>query len=302
LLICSVGPVAVTGALLWAQGAPISLPLLGLTVMAVALAQAGAQVLDVYLEHIRGVRLRHIDPDSSAAKQPNRPPDVLVREGIYPLDALRVALALLAAGTGVGVPLALAGGWQVLLLGVAGLAIAFFYSATSYALKRLPLGELAIFLALGPGIAALTALAQRRPVTPLALELGAALGLFATALVVAANLRALSPEVRSGRATLVRMLGRVGGRRLFAAALVGAYALSVAAALPAHAPHGALAVLFSLPIAVLPLTGGLRARSAPTLDLVVVGAVRAYGFFAFWLVMGLLLGSLFLRLLSLLGT
>ena len=301
LLMCSVAPVLVTGALLWAQGAPVSPSILGLTLLAVAFAQAGAQVLDVYLEHIRGLSVMNVDPNSSVARMPNRPPGILVREGIYPLDALRVAVALLVAGAGLGVPLALAGGVPVLLLGSAGLAVAFLYSATSFALKRLPLGEPVVFLALGPGIVALTALAQRRPVTPLALALGAALGLFAMALVEAANLRALAPEVRSGRKTLVRLLGRGGGRRLFVGCLLGAYALALVAALPPRAPHGALAVLFSLPIAVLPLTGGLRARSAPTLDLVVAGAVRAYGFFAFWLVVGLLLGGLFLRLMSLLG-
>jgi 1,4-dihydroxy-2-naphthoate octaprenyltransferase len=298
---CSVAPVLVTGALLWAQGVPVSPTLLGLTLLAVAFLQAGAQVLDVYLEHIRDLSVTSVDSNSSVARLPIRSPSMLVREGIYPLDALRVAVALLVTGAGLGVLLALTGGMPVLLLGSAGLAVAFLYSATSFALKRLPLGEPVVFLALGPGIVALTTLAQRHPVTPLALALGAALGLFAMALVEAANLRALAPEVRSGRNTLVRLLGRDGGRRLFVVSLLGAYALALVAALPPQAPHGALAVLFSLPIAVLPLSGGLRSRSAPTLDLVVVGAVRAYGFFAFWLVVGLLLGGLFLRLTGLLG-
>jgi 1,4-dihydroxy-2-naphthoate octaprenyltransferase len=302
LLLCSAAPVMVTGALLWAQGVSVSLPLLGLTLLAALLVQAGAQLLDVYLEHVRTLTLLHGDPNSSVARMPNRPPGLLITAEIYPLDALRVAAGLLVAGAGLGVPLALAGGWPSLLLGLGGLLVAFLYSATSYALKRHPLGEPAILLALGPGIVALTLLVQRHPVTPLALAIGTALGLFAMSLVAAANLRALAPEIRSGRKTLVRLLGRTGGRRFFLGSLLAAYALVVGAALFPGAPHGALAVLFSLPIAALPLTGGLRAHSAPTLDLVVTDAVRAYAFFAFWLVVGLLLGGLFLRLLSLLGS
>lgn len=301
LLLCSVAPVLVIGALLWAQRAAFSPLELAITALAVALVQAGAQVLDAYLDHVRRSRPASTDLSRSSDRLSAQPPNVLLAAEIYPLDALRVAVGLFAAGAGLGIPLAFAGGWPALLVGIGGLAIAFLYSATTYALKRLPLGELVVFLALGPGVVALTLLAQRQPVTPVALALGAALGLFATALVAADNLRALSPEIRDGRKTLVRLLGRAGGRRLFAACLLGAYVAALAAALPPNAPHGALAVLFSLPIAVVPLTGGLRARTAATLGQVVTGAMRAYAFFAFWLVLGLLVGGLFLQLMGLLG-
>ena len=117
----------------------------------------------------------------------------------------------------------------------------------------------------------------------------------------AVDLRALAPEARDGRLTLVRVLGPRGGRRLFAACLLGAYALLVAAAVPRDAPHGALAALFSLPAASVPLTGGLRARTAATLDLVIASTLRAYGLFVLWLIAGLVLGALYLRLLRLTG-
>jgi 1,4-dihydroxy-2-naphthoate octaprenyltransferase len=138
-------------------------------------------------------------------------------------------------------------------------------------------------------------------VTTLDLAVAAGLGLFAVALLEAVNLRASAPQVRDGRLTLMRLLGPRLGRWLFALCLLGAYAVIVEAALAERAPHGALAVLFALPATMVPLTGGLRARGADTLAGVVRGTLRAYTAFAFWLVMGLLLGTLYLRLLAVLG-
>jgi hypothetical protein len=56
-----------------------------------------------------------------------------------------------------------------------------------------------------------------------------------------------------------------------------------------------------LPVSVLPLTGALRAQGATALTSVIPATLRAYIYFAFWLLLGLMLGSLYLRLLSVLG-
>lgn len=295
-LLCSVGPGVVAAALLWSQGARLDFGVLALTLLAIALVHLGANGLDAYLEHVRSQR-----PASSTVGAAPLSMSPVLAAGIYPLDVLRVAVLLFVVGGGLGIPLALAGGWPVALLGIGGLTAAALYSATSYALKRHPAGEAAVFLALGPGVFALTVLVQHQPMTPLRWLVGAGLGLFAMALLAASNLRALSPEIRDGRATLVRLLGKRQAPYFFVGALLGAYALMVVAAIPRGAPHAALAVLLSLPVAAVPLTGGLRSRNAATLALVVRGTLQAYAYFLGWLVLGLLLGGIFLRLTALLN-
>jgi 1,4-dihydroxy-2-naphthoate octaprenyltransferase len=295
-LLCSVGPAVVAAALLWSQGARLALDVLALTLLAIALVHLGANALDAYLEHVRSQR-----PPSSSAGAMALSVSPVLAAGIYPLDVLRVAALLFVLGGGLGISLALAGGWPVLLLGAGGLTAAALYSATSYAFKRHAVGETAVFLALGPGVFALAVFAQHQPMTPLRWLVGVGLGLFALALVMASNLRALSPEIRDGRATLVRLLGKRRAPYFFVGALLGAYALLVVAAVPRGAPHGALAALLSLPVAAVPLTGGLRARNAATLALVVRGTLQAYAYFLGWLVLGLLLGGIFLRLMALLN-
>jgi 1,4-dihydroxy-2-naphthoate polyprenyltransferase len=300
VLLCSVAPVLVGAALLWSRGLPVVPWLLLATLAAAVLVQAAANVLDAYLDHVRAQRLTRLDPASSTARDYSRSLSALLEADIYPRDALRVAAALFGGGALLSIPLLIVGGWPVFALGVAGALVAVLYSSTSYALKRLLLGEVAVFLGLGPGLIALTLFVQRQPVTPLALGFGAGLGLFALALVEAANLRAVAPEIRDGRLTMVRLLGPWRGRLFFVACLLGAYALVIGYALPRGAPHGALAVLCSLPVSMLPLTGALRARGAAAFMPVVHATVRAYAYFAFWLLAGLVLGGLYLRLLTVL--
>jgi 1,4-dihydroxy-2-naphthoate polyprenyltransferase len=310
-LLCALAPVVIASVVLWVQGQRISPGLLLATALAAMLLLAGANLLDTYLDHVRGVVLArrassggrpvgastmHTGTRRGAAFH-----SVLLDADIYPLNALRVAALCFFASIVLGGPLALLGGHWAIALGVAGLAAAFLYSATSYALKRMPVGEIVVGAALGPGIVLFTIVVQHDRITPLALFTGAALGLFAAAILVAADLLAITPEVRDGRMTLVRRLGPRRAPWLFAICLLAAYAVVIWAALPASSPHGALAVLFSLPVAMLPLTGGLRGRNEATLSPVVRGTLFAYMAFAFWLVVGLLLGDLFLRLLSVLG-
>lgn len=300
-LVCAVLPVLAAGALLWATGAPVNVPLLLSLALASALVLGGANLLDAYLDHVRAQALNRLHPGASIALRFARYHNRLVHLGIYPLDALRVGVLVLAAGGFLGIPSAIAAGLPGLLLGLAGLVAAFLYSATSLGLKRLPLGEVAVLLALGPGLVALTLLAQHALLTGFSLALGAALGLYALAALEAANLRAISPEERDGRRTAIRLLGERGGRLLFLLCLAAAYlTLLIAAALPGT-PHAAFAALLSLPVAVVPATGVWRARNSDTLTPAVRGMLRAYAFFGFWLIVGLLVGALSLRLLALLG-
>jgi 1,4-dihydroxy-2-naphthoate octaprenyltransferase len=300
-LVFAVLPVLVAAALLWATSAPINVPPLLALAVGAALVLAGANLLDAYLDYIRAQALSRAHPGASIALRFARYHNRLVNLGIYPLDALRVAIVLLVAGGCLGIPAALAAGLPGLLLGLAGLLVAFLYSATSLGLKRLPLGEVAVLLALGPGLFILTLLTQQAALTSFGLAVGAALGLYALAALEAANLRAISPEERDGRRTAIRLLGEHGGRVLYLLCLAAAYlTVLIAAALPG-APHGAFAIVFSLPVVVVPATGIWRARNSDTLTPAVRGMLRAYIFFAFWLIVGLLVGALYLRLTGLLG-
>lgn len=300
-LVCVEAPLLVTVCWLWARGTTFAWFTLVVTALAVALVLVGTHVLKAYLDYAHDQR-RLATPGNVAAARSHPLLTTSLRDaGIYPLDALRVAAVLLALGAVLGALLGVGGGTPVFVLGASGLLVALLYAASAYAPALVALGEIAVCLTLGPGIVAFTLLAQREPVTSFALWVGLALGLFAAALLESAHLLAITPEQSDHRLTLVRGLGRWPGRLLFVVTLVAAYLAVIVPALLRGAPHGALAVLFSLPVAILPFTGALRASNAATLRPVVRQMLRAYVAFAFWLAIGLLLGWLYLRLLKVIG-
>ena len=212
-LLVSLTPALATLLYIWGETGALNLLAALCVVVGAACAIGGASLLDVYLDARRAAR---------ALQEPWATRRTLVA-GLA---------SLLIAGLA-GAPLALAGGWPVIALGVGGLALAVFYTATTRALKLSPLGDLALFLALGPGMTALTALSQGRPVTGPLWLLGLALGAFALTIPYARHLRDRNTDVEYGRRTVAVLLGQTGGRLALLAAFAFGYSLLVVFAVPA---------------------------------------------------------------------
>jgi 1,4-dihydroxy-2-naphthoate polyprenyltransferase len=295
-LLLGLAPVLVTLAYLWATSARLlALPILGMLVSTSSVL-AGASMLDEYLEFERTIHRRHIQDNGGSYYARN----VLEGTGIRPMYALRVSIGLLGFGVVVGLPLMKIGGAPLLVLGAFGLAVAILYSSTNYALKQLPAGELAVLLALGPGLSAATMLSQGlRPTLPV-LELGLALGLFTLALVLAAHLRDQEADRTISRRTLIQQSGNRAGSLLYTACLVVAYLLIALVALPKGAAHGAVLAIFSLPAALVAWTGVYRAFAHSSRHLAVRHTLRAYAYFASCTFTGLLVWGLIVRLAALL--
>jgi 1,4-dihydroxy-2-naphthoate octaprenyltransferase len=257
-----------------------------LTLIALMLVQAGANLLDAHLEYERGRRSRWdvVVTDST----PRATDEVLARQG---LGVLRVGFALIALGICAGLALVTAGGTLELALGAFGLAVAFLYASTTYALKRLPGGELVVFVALGPAIVAATVLAQRQHVTTSEFLLGCALGLFGTAAVEVVRLRDATQPPVLGASLAPDRSARALPRIVFAVCVVGAYAILIVAAVRDVGVVGAAAALLSFPAALRALGVGVRTNSAVVLESLARQALHAYMWFALLLVAGALCGA-----------
>lgn len=286
-LLLVVVPALTALALLWLRGASIlALPALA-GIISLVLVQAGASLLDVYLEYTRRVHL----PEPKRRDQLTARA-LLARSHIQPMSVLRLSILLLALGALVGIPLIITGGWPVVLLGVAGLAVAFLFSATSFALKRFSLADFIIALALGPGIVAVMILAQRHTPRLSDMLFAGTLGLLAMLPALGAHLRDAQEDALLGRKTLVTTLGDGIGRAIYLFCLVAAMTLLGFAALPPGAPHGALLAFFALPSFSIPVSGALLAGPGYAREQVVLQEMRAYTIFAFWLLFGLAINAL----------
>lgn len=290
-LIFGVAPAAITLALLPATGTRFQPVPAVCTVVALVLVQAGAHILNEYVEFERGKALA-----AALAYAPLDDHPISVAAA-HPLLALRTAIMLLALGACAGIPLVATGGAPVAILGVLGLAAAVLYSSTDFALKRLPGGELVVPLALGPGIAVATALGQRQPVTSAVLLTASALGLLTLAYMIAADLRTRDDDARVGLRSLAVVLPESAAKLLYIAAVVLAFVLALIVSLPRGAEHGAAAVVLALPAMVIASTSVARAHSGAARATTTGQTLRMYASFALWLLIGLLAGDVVVRLL-----
>jgi 1,4-dihydroxy-2-naphthoate octaprenyltransferase len=105
---------------------------------------------------------------------------------------------------------------RVLALGIAGLALAFFYHASPFRLAYRGLGELAVALAYGPLVACGTCLVQRGALADPALAvLSAGLGALVSAFLLANEFPDARADAVVGKRTLVVRLGRGRAARVF---------------------------------------------------------------------------------------
>ncbi|MGZ6308349.1 MAG: prenyltransferase [Ktedonobacterales bacterium] len=287
-LVLGVAPALISLALLWAHNTNLS-PIPAICApLAVALALAGGNMLDEHLELARSAGQSWIREPGGGYYAGN----ALEHSGIRPLIALRISLILLALSALVGTPVIVAGGIPVIVLGIIGLTSVFLYSATRFAFKRLPIGELILLLTLGPGLVAATTLSQHAYLSLESLLLGFALGFFAAALVEAAHLRDVEVDKSSGRRTLPVILGTRAAHLTYVVCIVAAYALVLAASLIKGDIPGAAAAVLALPATLIALTGTMRALSANVRNVAVVQTLRAYSVFAAWLGLGIVVWHL----------
>jgi len=271
-------PALATLLYIWGEAGALDLLIAQCLLVGVACAIGGASLLDVYLDARRAAWTLH---EPWATRR-----------------TLIAGLTLLLIAGLAGVPLALKGGWPVIALGAAGLALAVFYTATRRALKLSPLGDLALFLALGPGITALTALSQARPMAGPLWLIGLALGAFALTIPYARHLRDRNADVEYGRRTVAVLLGQAGGPLALAAAFAFGFSLLAAFATPAGAPHPALLAFLALPAVAIAITGAYRASELHSRHLAVRATFHAYVLIVTWLLVGLLMNSVYFRITS----
>ena len=170
-----------------------------------------------------------------------------------------VAAVFYAGGIAAGLAVALLREPRVLGVGLAGVALAFFYHAPPLRLSYRGLGELAVAVAYGPLICCGTYLVQRGQVPTWVVLLSLPLGLLVAAFLWVNEFPDFRADAAGGKRTLVVRLGRRRASRVFGAMILaadGGMALLPAAGLPAAVWLGGA----GLPLA---LAAAARLRASP---------------------------------------
>jgi 1,4-dihydroxy-2-naphthoate octaprenyltransferase len=132
-----------------------------------------------------------------------------------PKQVLGAAMASFAVAGLAGVVLAAVTSWWLLLVGVAAVGAAWFYTGGKHPYGYRALGEVSVFVFFGLAAVAGTAYVQMRTLAWLPVAAAVPVGLLACALLVINNLRDIPTDSETGKRTLAVVLGDRRTRALY---------------------------------------------------------------------------------------
>lgn len=255
----SLVPVVLGSVVAWRHGA-FSGADFALTLAAALLVHSGANLANTYFDFKKGVDRKETADDRG-----------LVDGLMTPDGMLRLSLGLLAGGAAIGLLLVFKNHVPALAwLGAAGLALAWFYTATGFAYKYRTLGDAGIFLAFGPFIVSGTALIQARAFLPEALWASIPVGLLIVAILHANNMRDVGGDSGAGFTTLAAALGPKGAEKFYYALIFSPYFFSLTFGSVWPAVFCALSVPLAVKLKAMAAKGEFSALVPETAKLVAV--------------------------------
>ncbi|MCK6547587.1 prenyltransferase [Myxococcota bacterium] len=259
ITLASLASMTIGGAAAAADG-PIAWGWLVITVLGImsleAAKNASGEIFD--LESDAAVRDDERSPFSGGKR-------VIVDGLMTKRETALMAAVFYGLGCGAGLAIAALREPMVLVLGMIGVALAFFYNAPPLKLAYRGLGELAVGASYGPLIACGTYLVQRHAVTPHVVLASLPLGLAIAAFLVVNELPDARADALAGKKNLVVRLGAARAGDVFG--LMHAATYAILALLPLFGLSYAVWLGFAgLPLA---LRATARVRSAPSIDTLV---------------------------------
>jgi 1,4-dihydroxy-2-naphthoate polyprenyltransferase len=235
----SIVPVVVGGACALVAGGGSLLAFLLCLGGAMAL-QAGTNLVNDYYDHRLGA-------DHSGSLGPSR----VIQEGwLAPRTVLLAGIAFFVAGGAAGFLLVATAGWPILVLGAIGVPLAYGYTAPPLKLAYRGLGELNVFVLMGPLMVLGGFLVHRVAGATIALTASVPVGCLVAAILHCNNIRDLDDDRALGKQTLATIVGPRWAKAELAALIGGAYMALAAAVAFGRLPRASLLAFLSLPTAI----------------------------------------------------
>ena len=238
---------------------------------------AGTNLVNDYFDHVKGT-----DNEESLGQS-----GVIQRGMLSPRAVLIGGLIAFALGAAIGLAIAAMTGWPVLALGLASVAAGYFYTASPFSLAYRGLGEVVVFIFMGPVIVIGAYFVQTESWAWEPLVASLPIGLLVAAILHANNVRDLENDRRNGKWTLAALAGRPIADYEYIALMLGGYAVVVAMTIAGSAPWPILVTLVTLPLALRIVRLEGQQQSARGLNLVLAqtaglhmlfGVLLAFGF------------------------
>lgn len=225
--------------------------------------------------------------DTAARRGPRR----VVASGLVSSGAMKKAIVMALAVAGIaGVALAVAVGWELLVVGLAAIVAALTYSGGPRPYASAALGEVMVFVFFGVVATVGSAYVQDEGLRLVAVLASIPIGLLAAAILVVNNLRDIPTDRAADKNTLAVALGPDRTVTLYRSLIVASFLLLPAISLHVSSPWP-LGAAMTLVLAIPPLRQVHATADPPTLIGVLGATARLQLAFAVLLALGVWISS-----------
>ena len=236
-------PMGVAGIAAVADGVFDALPFL-LALLGVLLLQSAANLINEYYDYRRGAdRLKQAGQGMT-----------IKRKILSPRSVLMGAILTTLAGCGIGLLLLAHSGPLLWLIGIGGVIVAVTYTAGPFPLAYKGLGELAVFIFMGPAIVVGAYYVMQPAIDDARLwqlcVISLPIAFMVAAILHANNIRDMDADRAVNKRTLAVMFGIRAARAEYAFLVLGAYASLAAIVMAGLLPPSTLLSLVTLPRAL----------------------------------------------------
>ena len=245
--------------------------------------QAGTNLINDYYDFRSGADSHH-----------SLGPSMVIQRGLLtPEQVWRGGIVAFAIGAILGLVLVYLCGWPILAIGIPSIAAGYFYTAAPVSLAYIGLGELTVFLFMGPAIVIGAYYVMALTFSWSALWASVALGFLVAGILHANNILDIETDGLHGKHTLATILGRSGAIWELITLDVLAYVTTLIAILARTLPWTALLVLVTLPRARDQIRIVRSTTEAKKLNLALLRSVQLHMEFGILMIIAFVAAAIF---------
>ncbi len=268
-------PLGLAAALAFQQGVFELLPFV-LALIGALFLQIAANLINEYYDYKRGAE------DLKQAGQ-----GMVIKQGLLtPRAVLAGAVVAVLAGIVIGLYLLAQSGPLLFWIGLGGVLVVIAYTAGPFPLAYNGLGEVAVFLFMGPLMVLGAYYVMAREFSPLPLWVGIPIGFTVAAILHANNIRDLDADRAVNKRTLAVLLGLRAARIEYVLLIAGAYVGVGLLILAGIMPWTTAIAAITLPEAARLIRIITTSRDTPLLHQAQGRTAKLHGTFGLWLVIG----------------
>jgi 1,4-dihydroxy-2-naphthoate octaprenyltransferase len=235
-LTASTVPVLVAAAWAFYEKTPASWLLLPLIWLAALSVHAATNLVSEYFDYVKG----NITLGSSR---------VIVEGLLSPRQVLISGLVMFAVTAAIGLVFIALRGWPILAIGVFGMLGGYFYTATPVGYKYFGLGDILVFILMGPLMVVGSYFVLTGTYNHNVLFVSLPVGCLVAAILSGNNLRDMLPDSQAGITTTAGLLGHQWAKVEYCALDISAYLITAVLVAIYVLPAWSLITILSIPLA-----------------------------------------------------